>query len=524
MGLLLGVLGTVASYVQLTRFLREDLTQVVSAQQMALAEYVASDVDDYLRDRQGFLQRLADTVPRALLAQPERLGAWLAERRDLNPSFSVGLAVADLDGRVLAALGAGSPAPSSRTGESFAALADFQAARGGASVIGRPRLDGVSGQAVLTMAMPVRDGGGEVVAVLLGTPQIAKDGFLARLSASRIGNSGGVLLISPRDRLFVAASNAAMVLQPTPPAGANALHDRAMAGYRGSGTTVNAFGVEEISAIASVPSAGWFVVARLPTTEALATVGRMQNFILQQRLLGVLLVLVVIGAVIAWLLRPLLRAAAQAEKMARGELPLAPLPVVRDDEIGQLTAAFNRLLSRLDTHQMELGRLAHHDSLTGLPNRKLLSDRLHQALARVQRHSGQVALLFLDLDGFKQLNDTLGHEAGDEALKEIARRLQSVVRQSDTLARLGGDEFVLLACDVTEPLADSLAVLAQKCIDAVRKPLRLRNGEHVLGVSIGIALSGGAETSERLLVAADKAMYQAKQNGRGGYALAPVPV
>jgi len=517
MGLLLGVLGTVASYVQLTRFLREDLTQVVSAQQMALAEYVARDVDDYLRDRQLFLERLAATLPRELLARPERLAAWLAERRDLQASWSLALAVADRDGRVLAELPA-------RGTASVAALADFQAARGGLAVTGRPRSDAATGHTVLPLAQPVKDENGHVIAVLLGTPQMASDGFLARLMQGRIGRSSGILVISPHDRLFVAASDPAMVLRPTPPAGVNALHDRAMAGYRGSGTTVNAQGIEEISAIASVPSAGWFVVARLPTSEALATVGRMQNYVLRYRAAGVAAALLLISLVVAWLLRPLVRAAAQSEKMARGDLPLCPLPVVRDDEIGQLTSAFNRLLTRLDHHQIELGRLAHHDSLTGLPNRKLLADRLHQALARAQRNAGQVALLFLDLDGFKQLNDTLGHEAGDEALKEVARRLQAVVRQSDTVARLGGDEFVLLASDINEPVEASLRALAQKCIAAVGEPLRLCDAEHVLGVSIGIALSRGGESSERLLVAADKAMYQAKQNGRGCYALAPEPV
>ena len=523
MGLLLGVLGTVASYVQLTRFLREDLTHVVSAQQMALAEYVARDVDDYLRDRQRFLERLAATLPDALLAQPARLAEWLAERRDLQPSMSLGLAVADTSGKVLVELPPASGAPGALMGGggTLAGRPDFLAARGGLPVIGRPRIDPVSLQPILPMALPIRDASGRVAAVLLGTPQIATDGFLARMLQGHIGRSGGVLLISPQDQLFVASSDPAMVLQATPAAGVNPLHDRAMAGYRGSGTTINAKGIEEISAIASVPSAGWFVVARLPTAEALATVGRMQDFILRYRSLGVGAGLVLISLVVAWLFRPLLRAAAQAEKMARGELPLTPLPVVRDDEIGQLTTAFNRLLSRLDDHQAELGRLAHHDSLTGLPNRKLLADRLHQALARAQRQQSQVALLFLDLDGFKQLNDTLGHEAGDTALKEVALRLSGVVRQSDTVARLGGDEFVLLATDINAPVEHSLHALAQKCIAAVGRPLRLGERDHVLGVSVGIALSDGSDSAEHLLVAADKAMYGVKQGGRGGYAVAP---
>ncbi|MFS2055783.1 diguanylate cyclase domain-containing protein, partial [Variovorax sp. CT11-76] len=159
----------------------------------------------------------------------------------------------------------------------------------------------------------------------------------------------------------------------------------------------------------------------------------------------------------------LLRAADQADRMTRGELPLAPLRVVRDDEIGHLTQAFNRLLAKLVDNQQALARLAHHDTLTGLPNRKLLDERLQQALAHAARHGQPVAVLYLDLDGFKQLNDTLGHEAGDLALREIARRLQALVRQTDTVARIGGDEFVLLATGLVEPAEQGAQVLAQRC-------------------------------------------------------------
>jgi len=230
-------------------------------------------------------------------------------------------------------------------------------------------------------------------------------------------------------------------------------------------------------------------------------------------------VLIVLGLVMAWLLRPLFRAADQADRMTRGELPLAPLKVVRDDEIGHLTQAFNRLLAKLLDNQEALERLAHHDTLTGLPNRKLLDDRLQQALAHADRQGHRVAVLYLDLDGFKGLNDTFGHEAGDRALQEIARRLQSLVRQTDTVARIGGDEFVLLATALKEPADEGARVLAQRCIEAIAEPLPLDRARTAIGVSIGIALGDGSETPRDLLAAADKAMYRAKQGGRGIHAM-----
>ncbi|MBC7726246.1 MAG: GGDEF domain-containing protein [Microbacteriaceae bacterium] len=511
MGVLLAAVGTAASYFQLTRFLREDLTRSVSAQQLALAGYVAGDVDGYLMDRQRFLERLAPIVPQELLAQPALMQRWLAEHHALYPLFSQGLAIADAQGRML--------------GDAATLVAqrpEVAGALAGRSTIGRPTAGPVPQHALLPIATPVLGKTGQVTAVLIGTTDLSKDGLLDHLQRARVGHSGGILVVSPRDGLFVASTDTAMSLTPTPPAGVNVLHDRAMAGFRGSGVTVNAIGVEEISAIAAVPASGWFVVARLPVAEALGTVGRMQSFILRRRLLGVLVGLVLLGFIVAWLLRPLLRAAAEAEKMTRGEIPLAPLRVVRDDEIGHLTGAFNRLLSKLGEKQAELERLAYHDSLTDLPNRKLFADRLRQALARTQRRAHRVGLLYLDLDGFKRINDTLGHEAGDEALQEIARRLLGVVRQTDTLARMGGDEFVLLAADLDAPAERAVRVLAQKCIDAVTQPLQLRGGDISVGVSIGIALTGNSDTPDSLLAAADKAMYEVKKNGRGSYRLAPV--
>ncbi len=507
MGLAMGLVGTAASYFQLSRFLRDDLTQSVAAQQTALAAYVARDVDNYLVERLAFLERLAAALPPELLARPAQLQSWLAERGTLGALFPLGLAVADRGGKRL-----------DGAGVMDAGNAEFSAALAGQRAIGRPHAT-PSGHSALPMAVPVRNGAGEVVAILTGTADLTADGLLDHLQDGRVGQSGGILVISPRDRLFVASTDVSMSLQPTPRDGANLLHDRAMAGYRGSGTTRNAKGIDEISAIASVPASGWFVVARLPVAEALAPVGRMQSFILQQRGPAVSAVLIVLGIVMTWLLRPLFRAADQADRMTRGELPLAALKVVRDDEIGHLTQAFNRLLAKLLDNQEALERLAHHDTLTGLPNRKLLDDRLQQALAQASRQGHWVAVLYLDLDGFKGLNDTFGHEAGDKALQEIARRLQALVRQTDTVARIGGDEFVLLATGLKEPAHEGAQVLAQRCIEAVAEPLALHRGRTAIGVSIGIALGDGSEAPRDLLVAADKAMYQAKQGGRGIHAM-----
>ncbi len=518
-GLLLVILGGGTRYYFQARVLREDLTQLASSQQTAMAEAVAQDIDARIQDRLRLLKRLAQTLPPALLDQPEALQAWLGERYQLNPVFSLGVLVVDTHGRVLADY----PKVAGRAGSFIVDNPDFMRVVQGEGGVGRPRLGAFTRQSVLPMGMPLKTPDGRVHAVLLGITALGAPGFLDRITHGRIGETGGFLLISPADKLFIAAGDPDLVLKPTPAPGINLLHDRAMEGFRGSGITRNAKGVEELASIVSVPGTGWFVVARLPTAEAFAPVRRAQDVVIRHSVTALLLVLLVVGFMVRVMLGPLKNAAALADGMTHGEIPLRPLPVVRDDEVGRLTTAFNQLLDKLTRSQVKLERMAHHDDLTGLPNRALLADRMHQGLARARRNGLRIAVLYLDLDGFKPINDSLGHGVGDQALVEVARRLSGVLRQSDTLARVGGDEFVLLVTDLTRDDEGHLAALASRCIDTLAPPLVLQGVPCTLGVSIGIALNEADDEAEAVLLAADRAMYEAKDAGRGRYVIAPGP-
>ena len=158
---------------------------------------------------------------------------------------------------------------------------------------------------------------------------------------------------------------------------------------------------------------------------------------------------------------------------------------------------------------------AQHDALTGLPNRFLLEDRLQQAIAYANRHESQLAVLIIDLDGFKYINDTVGHQCGDQLLIEVARRLRSVTRKTDTLARIGGDEFCLVLSDLYKA-ADSFQV-AHTCLEILRKPFLIAEREYSISASIGVSCypEHGAEP-ELLQQNADTAMYHAKFNGKNG--------
>jgi len=160
--------------------------------------------------------------------------------------------------------------------------------------------------------------------------------------------------------------------------------------------------------------------------------------------------------------------------------------------------------------------LAYYDALTGLPNRTLLADRVAKSIAAAHRRQKRLALLFMDLDGFKHINDSLGHLAGDGVLRQVGERLKRLTRASDTLARFGGDEFVLLLNDVEGP--EGIAAVAQRCLDALATPLALEDHEIGITPSIGISVypDDGKDLDE-LVKNADTAMYHAKEAGRNQY-------
>jgi len=167
-------------------------------------------------------------------------------------------------------------------------------------------------------------------------------------------------------------------------------------------------------------------------------------------------------------------------------------------------------------HEARIEHLAFHDALTGLPNRTLLAERLARALAQAQRENGQVAVLFLDLDRFKVINDSLGHLAGDRLLVEVGRRLRGALRAEDTLARVGGDEFQVLLPRVSDP--SDAAHVAEKLMQALQPPMRLEGRDVQITASLGVALyPRDAIDNEALLTYADTALYEAKGEGRNAY-------
>ncbi len=257
-----------------------------------------------------------------------------------------------------------------------------------------------------------------------------------------------------------------------------------------------------------------------PVREFLGPIVGLRDSVSIPALLAFTALLMAGGAFIVWDIATALSRAAQLSNEQSPELPAEP---TRKDEIGTLMSSFARMLATIEQQSQEINefprrldqliREAFRDSLTGLPNRALFMDRLTHALTRAERGGTNLAVLFLDLDRFKILNDTLGQEVGDRLLVEVGHRLAGCLSPEDTVARLGGDEFALLLEDASD--LRGATALAEKVSAEIQRPFVVDGRDVLISASIGVALTGGGSMQpEEVLHNADLAMYQAKAEGR----------
>lgn len=245
--------------------------------------------------------------------------------------------------------------------------------------------------------------------------------------------------------------------------------------------------------------------------------------VILQLVTGLCVACVLLAALVARAVtRPINSMSAAVQRFAY-EHQAATLASDRQDEIGVLARSFNQMqdeirqqLTALQNSREELEHLARHDPLTGLPNRRAFQERLDHALARAQRSGERFALLFIDVDNFKNINDRWGHEGGDAVLKIVAMRLDSTTRKADAVARMGGDEFVVLLDNPSH--REDITNIAEKLLESVRSPILHGGHELQVGFSIGISqYPDDGSTVAELMARADHAMYDAKAAGRNRF-------
>lgn len=273
---------------------------------------------------------------------------------------------------------------------------------------------------------------------------------------------------------------------------------------------------------------GLLLVGVLPEAELIEEGGRLGKAVAWVVLSTVLLLIIVLLVAISFLMtRPLQHLMMAIREIGQGNLT-PKITLSSRDELGQLVRSFQDMAGNLEKSRIKIERLAYHDSLTGLPNRFQAHETLRRMIALSRRENRKMAVLFLDLDNFKRVNDTLGHQVGDQLLKEMGSRLTSVLRAEDVvhldgfraapgvLARLGGDEFIILLPGINS--SQDAARVAARILDIVKEPFHFGSEEIYSGSSIGISLfpDDGTEVDD-LIKRADAAMYQAKEQGRNNF-------
>lgn len=358
--------------------------------------------------------------------------------------------------------------------------------------------------------------------------EISTDGFFTLIQGSTGLGTSGETLLGKR------AGDSVVFLNPSRHDPDAALRKRARIGDKnavaiqqaacgksGSGITCDYNGTEVVSAWKYIPSVKWGIVTKIDTSEAFAPIIELRRDLLTAGALAMFLGLFLSLGLAHSMAKPIRTVKEGAEQLGHGNLDHR-IPVTSNDEIGALADTFNRMavsLKEITESRDRIRHQANHDSLTGLPNRLLLEDRLEQGLVEAKREGKMLGVMFLDLDGFKGVNDQYGHDAGDMLLREVAERLCYCVRQSDTVARIGGDEFVIVLLKIKE--IDNISTIARKILDTIQEDFIISGTSLRIGVSIGVSIfPKDGVLAEELLQCADEAMYRSKKAGKNTYRLA----
>jgi diguanylate cyclase (GGDEF)-like protein len=292
----------------------------------------------------------------------------------------------------------------------------------------------------------------------------------------------------------------------------------AATGMTGTGLSFDYRGREVLAAWRYIPTVNWGIVAKIDSSEAFAPITELRKDMLTAGALAMLFGICFSLWLAHSMTKPIRALKEAAHQLGNGKLEYR-VQVFGNDEIGSLARTFNHMASNLKEiteSRDQIRHQANHDTLTGLPNRLLLEDRLEQAVFEAKREHEILAVMFLDIDGFKLVNDTYGHDVGDFLLKQVAFRLLQAVRQHDTVARLGGDEFVIILHKISD--FGNIPFIAAKILNAFKEDFLIDGHAIHVGVSIGISLyPRNGDTPDLLMQLADGAMYAAKGAGKNTY-------
>lgn len=400
----------------------------------------------------------------------------------------------------------------------------FQRAIKGKTVITDPLISATVGEPFIAIVEPVNVNG-KIIGCFSGVIKLER--ISQRIAAIKAGQTGyayvlqgdGLIIIHPNPELTFKNSP---LSDPNAPTALKEAMNAMVNGERGiSRYSYN--GIDKIMAYAPIPGVHWSLAVTVPATEVNE---HLREFTMITLLVtcSVLLLSVLASILFARRIsRPIKKLESAANQIADGNFAAISPKIKSNDEVGRLGEAFEKMIYELQVSykllresEEQAKRLALYDHLTGLPNRVLFNERLNQAIMQAVLCNTLIALLFLDLDGFKAVNDNYGHSQGDLVLKEVAARLKLAVRNSDTVSRLGGDEYAIVLPGITTK--HEVELIAEKITQAFILPFKLDHSQAKLTVSVGISLFPfDGDNLDSLLKNADDAMYAVKSTGKNGY-------
>lgn len=327
-----------------SRMLHEDMQRLLGEQQSSTVSFIAADIDRGLAERLAVLNTVAGRISPEMMGNPVDLQTFLDERPLLLALFNAGIVAYRPDATAIAE----NPLAAGRVGTNFMDVDTVAAAlKEGRSSIGRPLIGRELQAPVFGMTVPIRDAEGVVIGALAGIINLGMPSFLDQITENRYGRGGYFLLEEPTSRMIITGTGKKRIMQPLPAPGINPLIDRHVLGFDDTGVIVNPLGVEVLASASRIRVANWFIVGALPTEEAFAPIHAMQ----QRMLWATILLTLLAGGLTWWMVRrqlsPMLAAAKSLAALSESDHPSQPLPITRQDEIGQLIAGFNGLLATL---------------------------------------------------------------------------------------------------------------------------------------------------------------------------------
>jgi PAS domain S-box-containing protein len=351
LAILMTGIGSIAFYT--SQVLRKNMEVTLGEQQFSTVSFVAAGINEDIEVRFNTLKSIAESISPAMMGNTPGLQKVFEHQLILNHMFNAGAFIARMDGTATASI----PLSAERSGVNYMDR-DFMAAalKEGKATVGRPVIGKKMNVPVFAMTVPIRDAQGKVIGALTGVTNLGQPSFLDRITESPYGKSGGYILVMPKDRLIITATDKSRIMQPLPAHGINPMIDRFLGGYEGSAVYTNPLGVEVLGSSRLIPVSDWILGVTLPAKEAFDPIRDM--------LLAMLFFALLAGTLIWWMLHRQLLPMSDTVKtlaiMSNSNQPPQPLPITRQDEIGDLIAGFNRLLKTLGEREEALRESEFH--------------------------------------------------------------------------------------------------------------------------------------------------------------------